>query len=340
MEKQTIFISFSGGRTSAFMLYWMLYISKKYKDYQIVILFANTGKEREETLDFVNECAKRWNLDIVWLEAEFHQDYGRKNWFRIVDFETANRDGQPFEALIKKERIPNKENPICSERLKTRPMHKYMRHGLGIKKYTTSIGLRSDEQHRINWESAKKENKIYPLVTDFRVDSKYIRKWWDNQDFDIGVYIPKQLIQLYFARQNTGKYLKFRLPHWNNDYTYSVKQCFDPNKFDTETHKFVSLRDYEGNCDSCYKKSTRKHLTIIVENPKIWDWPVQMEEKHGTDEGYVFFRENNSAIDLIEMAKNGGFIMQIDELEVEKMSTPNLFGLDLDAEASCFCGTD
>jgi len=52
---QPAFMSFSGGRTSALMLYYTLqaYDWKLPPDFRIV--FMNTGMERWETLDFVHE---------------------------------------------------------------------------------------------------------------------------------------------------------------------------------------------------------------------------------------------------------------------------------------------
>jgi len=32
------------------------------------LFFQNTGKEREETLVFIDQIAKRWNVNIVWVE--------------------------------------------------------------------------------------------------------------------------------------------------------------------------------------------------------------------------------------------------------------------------------
>lgn len=58
-------VCFSGGRTSAFM-------SKMIKESGIadcVYVFANTGQERNETLDFVNQCDQRFGLGVVWVEA-------------------------------------------------------------------------------------------------------------------------------------------------------------------------------------------------------------------------------------------------------------------------------
>ena len=62
-------ISFSGGRTSAYLLYQLKKNNPKFLDNSKVI-FTNTGKEMEQTLDFVQECSERWNINVVWLEYD------------------------------------------------------------------------------------------------------------------------------------------------------------------------------------------------------------------------------------------------------------------------------
>ena len=52
-------ISFSGGRTSAYMLKQIIDAHRGKLPDDVHVAFANTGKEREETLRFVNECARR-----------------------------------------------------------------------------------------------------------------------------------------------------------------------------------------------------------------------------------------------------------------------------------------
>jgi len=58
-------ISFSGGRTSGMMLWSILDAHDGTLPTDVRVLFANTGKECDETLDFVNDCAANWNVPIT-----------------------------------------------------------------------------------------------------------------------------------------------------------------------------------------------------------------------------------------------------------------------------------
>jgi hypothetical protein len=62
---------------------------------EAVVCFANTGKEDEATLRFVQDCSEQWNVPITWLEFRDTEEL-----FKIVDFDSASRNGEPFEALI------------------------------------------------------------------------------------------------------------------------------------------------------------------------------------------------------------------------------------------------
>jgi 3'-phosphoadenosine 5'-phosphosulfate sulfotransferase (PAPS reductase)/FAD synthetase len=72
-----ILISFSGGRTSAFMCKLILE-HPTYNDYEKLFVFANTGKEREETLCFVDQVDKEFNLNLVWLKRIYHQQKAKE----------------------------------------------------------------------------------------------------------------------------------------------------------------------------------------------------------------------------------------------------------------------
>lgn len=174
-------ISFSGGRTSAYMLWRVIQSNGGLPD-EAVVCFANTGKECEETLEFVRDCSVNWQVPIVWLEFRDTEER-----FTVVDFESASRDGEPFEALIKKRNyLPNPVTRFCTIDLKIRPIGRYLL-SLGMAETKTEaenmsmIGMRADEQRR----AAKIADKSrIPLVTA-GVTKEDVGAFWKSQPFDL-----------------------------------------------------------------------------------------------------------------------------------------------------------
>lgn len=177
-ENKALLISFSGGRTSAFMAR-LLFELPQYKNYKKLVVFANTGKEREETLAFVDKCDKEFNLNVVYVEAVVNNEKGKGTDYKIVDYKTASRNGEPFEAVIEKYGLPSKLWRHCTREMKEQPIKKIAENMLGDG-YLTALGIRADEKHRIG----KKKNYIYPLA-EINVDEKFIRNWWSRQSFDL-----------------------------------------------------------------------------------------------------------------------------------------------------------
>jgi len=182
MEKKKLLVSFSGGETSAFMAQWLL--NHKQGEYEMVFVFANTGQENEETLEFVDKCDKEFNLNVVWVEAVAHHGQRKGCTHKIVDFETASRNGEPFEDIIKKHGVPNHSFPHCTRETKLAPITSFTKEYFGTRKYYTAIGIRMDEADRM---SAKyKENRIlYPLILkDFiQMTKPKINFYWNTMPF-------------------------------------------------------------------------------------------------------------------------------------------------------------
>lgn len=180
--KQRLLINFSGGRTSAYMVYQIL--KHRSSHFDIRVVFANTGQEHENTLRFVKACDDHFGFNTTWVEAVTHN--GRKGCtHKIVTFETASRNGEPYEAEIKKYGIPNMSFPHCTRELKINPIHSYIRSiGWKAKSYSTAIGIRVDEMRRVR-KSAVKEKIVYPLVDWFPTTKPEINSWWEKQDFNL-----------------------------------------------------------------------------------------------------------------------------------------------------------
>lgn len=180
-------VSFSGGRTSAYMLHEIVQAYGGRLPDDIVVTFANTGREREETLRFVHECGSRWGVQIHWLEWRLGAP-----GFEEVGFNSAARNGEPFAALIAhKQRLPNWQERWCTEFLKVRPMFAFMRaRGLEPGQYTETIGLRDDEGVRIfrGLERAASDGRrvAYPLAED-GVRKSDVLAFWRKQPFDLGL---------------------------------------------------------------------------------------------------------------------------------------------------------
>ncbi|RVC47609.1 3'-phosphoadenosine 5'-phosphosulfate sulfotransferase [Mesorhizobium sp. M4A.F.Ca.ET.090.04.2.1] len=177
-------ISFSGGRTSAFMLHQIVHAHGGKLPDNVVVAFANTGKEREETLRFVHECGSRWGVEIYWIEWR-NSGIG----YERVGLNSASRDGEPFHELIsKKQRLPNGAERWCTEYLKVRPIFALMRHLLGLEpgSYEEIVGLRYDEGMRIfrGLDRAAKDGRrmSYPL-SRAKIRKSDVSAFWEHQPF-------------------------------------------------------------------------------------------------------------------------------------------------------------
>ena len=158
------------------------------------VIFCNTGKEQLETLDFVHDIETKWNVPITWLEYRYDptRSGGKKNpknHFVIVDYETASRNGEPFDQLIEQKRfLPNPVMRVCTSELKVNTVARYLYHTKGLNRNQVQriIGFRYDEPKR--WHKALFDQceMEFPMVAA-RVTKEHINVFWENHDFDLGL---------------------------------------------------------------------------------------------------------------------------------------------------------
>lgn len=184
-RKPKLNISFSGGRTSAYMT--KLLIDNWSDKYDFIVVFANTGMEHPKTLDFIHNCDTVFGFNTVWVEGVVHHGERKGSTHKLVTYETASRNGQPYEAYISKYGVPNVAFPQCTRELKLLPMQDYLRSiGINHRKIPTAIGIREDEKRRVS-KQAGVDNLIYPLVDVWPTDKQEILDWWKEQSFDLGI---------------------------------------------------------------------------------------------------------------------------------------------------------
>ena len=92
IDSKNIFCSVSAGYSSVMMA---IKLREWYPDHNIINVMANTSKERIESLEFMNECDKYYNLNLVWIEAEFNE-HGVGVTPRVVSYENLKRNGEVY----------------------------------------------------------------------------------------------------------------------------------------------------------------------------------------------------------------------------------------------------
>lgn len=180
-QKKDILVSFSGGETSAYMMNWLLL---NRPNYNYKFIFSNTGEENEETLSFVDQCAKHFGVEVIWLEYE-------RLSYKVVDFKTAYRShdpveiknkwiNHPFRKYISVFGIPNRQNMSCTRELKEETIRRYMSaNGWKPSKYDIAIGIRSDEIDRIG-------KHYYPLILP-DISKPIVNAFWDKMPFRLNL---------------------------------------------------------------------------------------------------------------------------------------------------------
>lgn len=186
MEKDMYMISMSGGRTSGMMA---KILCDNIAEDQRIVCFANTGKEHEETLVFVKKIEEHFGFKVYWLEYD-----NAPEGFKLVDFKTASRNGEPYAKLIEKRKfVPNAVTRYCTTELKIRPIKKFMK-SLGFFSWYNAIGIRYDEPNRYRRlaPACSKEpyESIAPLY-DMRITKPMVLQFWKEQPFDLN--IPEHL---------------------------------------------------------------------------------------------------------------------------------------------------
>ena len=304
-------LCFSGGRTSAYMTENILYLQTQglFLDIKFVITFANTGREHEETLKFVNLCDERWrklykNI-VIWLEAKVFHGAGIHTSFTTTTFKKASREGEPFEEVVKKYGIPNGNFLHCTRELKENPIRDLMSAYGGKSGYTknkvfipasyeTWIGIREDEPKRLVGNKNGKQLKRYPLGefdplvddVDLRCDKQDVLDFWDIMPFNLR--IPEHLGNCIDCHKKSASKLKKVMRDMG-------EQVFEfPLKLDT-TYSHISPQIVKGK--EIIRKRYRgyQNTSELITMLKISDFDLKDrdDESGGCSESCDPFMEDN-----------------------------------------------
>ena len=181
-NNKNIICATSAGLTSVMM---SIKMTEWYPNHNIVNVFLNTGKEDVKSLDFMNECDKYYNLNLIWLESVIDLKKGTGSNYKITSFDKLDIDGLIFENGIKKYGIPSRVNKWCNRELKLVPLKKYADDLFEENNYSLAIGLRTDEIDRIS-DNYLINNIFYPPFEN-KIDSRLRNKFWKDEPIKLNI---------------------------------------------------------------------------------------------------------------------------------------------------------
>jgi len=291
----------SGGKSSMAQAI-IIKTDPKWSEYdEQICVFANTEMENEETLSFIDRCDKHFGLNVVWLEAVVNPK-GKGNTHRVTNFENAYRINQykdpnhPFHAHVRKNGIPNRSYPQCSDRLKEHVIESY-RKSSGLTNAKQALGFRVDEKKRAC------SNEVASILSLVGVDDMHFRNsgvermrhLFDNPKIEI--LTENQLKKLNKYSEKLNKYnLVFPMCDWFPMTKEDVNFFWESQPFTLE------LEEHEGNCATCWKKSDKKLFLLAKENEDRFEAFKWFEEEYKTTKapgGERRFFRGNRTVDML-----------------------------------------
>ena len=250
MKTNNLLLSFSGGKTSAFMVKYML--DNFSNVYNMRVVFANTGLEHPKTFEFIRDCDINFNFKTEWIELTNPDPNQRVFQPKIINFCTASRNAEPFILLVHKLGIPNISAPFCSRELKSYIIRRHLKL-TGWIHYSSAIGIRQDEIDRIS-STAKLRNLIYPLISHpVFINQAFINDFWNKQIFNLN--IPHHLGNCRFCFKKSFSNLMKSFVDDSPGFQFweLMEKIALPNK-----HKFI----FRGNNDC----ASIKHMSMLSQS--------------------------------------------------------------------------
>jgi hypothetical protein len=246
-------VSFSGGRTSAYLCKIMI---DTYGRDNIDFIYMDTGAEHSKTYEFIRKVNNEFGLDLICLRGDFTRPLGAGVGYSIVDIESLSPDLVPFKSMLSKYGVPYIGGMFCTDRMKLKPFKKYCDDTYGKKNYETWLGIRADELPRVFGK------KLYSRLLELGYEDDRLISM-----YSMGIEnLSNELVQPYeddmfhgiLKRRSTDLRYMAEISDFDKQdvLNYWTKMPFD-----------LDLDEWSGNCEFCPKKSNLKLAASQRDSP-------------------------------------------------------------------------
>lgn len=171
-------ISFSGGRTSAYMT---LEVLKMHPNAEVI--YMDTGAEHPKTYEFIRNFSREFNIKITCLRVVPSAKMRKASTYEHLTVDEIGPDLKPWKRMLRKYGHPYVGGAFCTDRMKTVPFTKYCDAWYGRGNYDRWLGIRIDEQARL--QNRQKGFHYLADISDF--EKQDVLDWWSEQSFDLGI---------------------------------------------------------------------------------------------------------------------------------------------------------
>ncbi len=175
-------VSFSGGRTSAYLCYLMI---EKFGLDNVDFIYMDTGAEHPKTYEFIRKVNDYLGLNLVCLRGSFNTPMGKGGVYSVVDVNDIGCDLKPFSSLCNKYGTPSVVGTWCTSRMKEETHDRYCNEKYGRKGYETWIGIRADEPRRLKGVGKRVDLRYMAEITD--AEKQDVLDFWKKQPFDLEI---------------------------------------------------------------------------------------------------------------------------------------------------------
>lgn len=180
-------VSFSGGRTSAYLVYLIESMRKsgEWTD-PVEYIFMDTGAEHPKTYEFIKKCVEHFGIELTCLHGDFNQPVGQGHSYKVVSVDECKHDmvNGPFAQLMRKYGAPTVMSAWCTSRMKEETHDKYCNDKYGKGNYVTWLGIRADEPRRLKI-GRNPQLRYMAEITDFEKDD--VLDFWQGMPFDLEI---------------------------------------------------------------------------------------------------------------------------------------------------------
>ncbi len=244
-------VSFSGGRTSAYLVHLIESMRKSGEWTEPVeYIFMDTGAEHPKTYEFIKKCVEHFGVELTCLQGDFNQPVGTGHTYKVASIEECKHDmvNGPFAQLMRKYGAPTVMSAWCTSRMKEETHDKYCDDKYGKGNYITWLGIRADEPRRLKIGRNPKI-RYMAEITDFEKDD--VLDFWVNSKFRMSKIHTK------------NKKVRFKLSSCKVHYW---------------SHFDLEIQEHLGNCVFCIKKSINKLALAARDEPELAaDWVAAIE---------------------------------------------------------------